>query len=826
MATRRTLVLLLGLALPGMRATPAHAQERVTLQLTGFGSSATDQQLRAINTWIDEANPTAHNETDVDLHIEPGNTVNPNVTRRAVVQFDITRIPRAGIKSASLNMWLDTAPSPNSRNWEVLQVTSFNSWALAREITWNKRTNQLSWTAPGGDISGTVLDSTGTGTTNGVTLTWNVLPAVQTWFGGLPPDPNYGFIIKDQTEHTDNTGGAAEEGQLASNSNATLAHTPALVINLIQQVHSLKTTAGDGKVMLTWSYPAQITGSSIVNATTGVVIVRNAGGPVPDTALIQDGTALPTLCGDVNGAGVTVVFESTSLATSFTDPGSCSAPADGTTYFYKVFAIAQVGVSGTYNYSTNGTGPIGSGVDSAFAAEISATPGLTAATQQAPVWMAPVRSASLSAPSIDPGNYAIIGTNNSLVQGFNPATGNDAIAPVSIGGTVHGRLPVLEATEADYGPNTGNGQIPMTFLAADDNLVYDVGLENSGFVFDFLNPANGGLTAGAFTAGVAMQVKAFSNSGNTKPNDVMIMGTHVAGTSPTVNFILAINPCNLSESNPTGPGIGCPSPPNSGAGGGWNIEGGVTTSTGCSSTSSAAVCNIDIITSTPFVDYFRNTVWVTSHNGNTSGQVASPDVWKLDANSGAVLAAVNVGGNIDASPTGTADQSVIFVGTNGGVLLAYDPANTDTGPPVTPHQLGTFTITPNDGAIKGFPLVSNSAPPWTVVVSTNTKVQALSFDTSTNTFSTLWTNSTLGCNPSSPITGRNTTDPLNNPVVFVGCSGGKIHELLLSTGVDEAQRIVDPSGGVVVGDPSLDLIDNEIIVGASDGRVFAFSLPF
>jgi len=70
---------------------------------------------------------------------------------------------------------------------------------------------------------------------------------------------------------------------------------------------------------------------------------------------------------------------------------------------------------------------------------------------------------------------------------------------------------------------------------------------------------------------------------------------------------------------------------------------------------------------------------------------------------------------------------------------------------------------------------------------------------------------------------------LSNPVVFVGCSDGKLHELLLSTGVDEAsQRIVDPSGSVVVGDPSLDTLDspNEVIVGASDGRVYAFSLPF
>jgi len=781
----------------------------------GSGISATDPQARAINTWIDQVNQSANHITDVDLHIQPGDSITSNVARRAIVQFDISRIPRSGIKAASLQMLLDTAPTPNSRTWEVHSITSFIGFALGRDITWTNRTNQTAWTVAGADFNATAINSQSTGTTNGATLTWNVLSAVRTWFGGIPPDPNYGFLIKDSAENSGNNLGNSEEGQLASDATGTQANAPALIVDVIQQVRSLTATPSNGSVTLKWTYPAQINGSTIINATSGVVILRNAGAPVSDSALIQDGTTLPTICSTVSGA--TVVFESTSLATSFPDPGSCAAPSNGTTYFYKVFAIAQIGATGTYNYSENGdaSGGVATGVDSAFVAEISATPGLTAATQQAPLWMAPVRTASLAAPSIDPGNYAIVPTNNSLVVGFKPATGDDAIAPASVGGTVSSRVPVLESTEADYGPSTGNGQIPMTFLAADDSLVYDVGLQNSAFVLDFLNPVNDGNTAGAFTGGVAMQVKAFSNSGNSKPNDVMIMGTRVV-SMPTQNTIFAANTTNLSINS---------------LGGGWNITGGTggVTSTGCSSTLNvAATCNIDIITSTPFVDYSRNIVWVTSHNGGTSGDVSRPDVWKLDANSGAVLAAVSVGGDIDSSPTGTQDQSVIFVGTNASTVIAYDPASTDNLPPVVPHQLATSSSL-GDGPIKGFPLVANAASPWTVVVSTTNNVQALSFNAGTNTFTSLWTNSTLGCNPSSPITGPSATDALSNPVVFVGCSDGKLHELLLSTGVDEAsQRIVDPSGSVVVGDPSLDTLDspNEVIVGASDGRVYAFSLPF
>ncbi len=814
MATRRTLVLLLGIALLGIRATPAHAQERVTLQFVPGGLSSPDSQVRSINTWLDEANPaTGNHATDGDLHVQSGDTGNLNAAH-SLFLFDLSRIPRSGIKSASLNLWLDTAPT-TARTWEVEQVTSFIGVPLAYAISWTARTNQLGWTAPGGDFVGAPIATFAPGTTNGVLLTSDVSSGVETWFGGAPLTPNYGFIIKDVNEDTDPPGSSVG-GLLASNFNGTAAHAPALVVTFIQEVRNLTATPGNGSVTLNWTYPSQVANSTIVNATSGVVILREAGTPVEDLALIQDGTAPPASCGAVNLTGAIVVFNGgTGSPTTFMD-NTCGI-ANGTTYFYKVFAVASLG-GGNYNYSSNGDLASGT-ADNAFVGEIAATPSATA--PQAPLWMAPVRGAALAAPSIDPGNFALIADNNSVVQGFIPSNGNDAIAPASIGGNTGSRMPVLEAAEADYGPSTGLGPVPMTFVAADDSLVYDIGLETSGFILDFLNPVNDGMTPGAYTGGVAMQVKAFSNSGNTKPNDVMIMGTRVVAT-PTANTIFAATTCNLSIV----PGTGC-----SGSGGGWNITGGLggVTSTGCSTTSSPATCDIDIITSTPFVDYKRNIVWVTSHNGNTASgntpaQVAAADVWKLDANSGAVLAAVNVGGDIDASPTGTQDQSVIFVGTNAGTVLAFDPATTDAGPPVTPHQLGA-SASLGDGPINGFPLVATAASPWTVVVSTNTQVQALSFNGTT--FTSLWTTVPVGgCIPSSPVSGPNSMDLSNNPVVYIGCSDGTLHELVLSTGNDETQMILDPSGGVVAGDPSLDVATNEVIVGASNGRVYAFKLPF
>jgi len=98
------------------------------------------------------------------------------------------------------------------------------------------------------------------------------------------------------------------------------------------------------------------------------------------------------------GSG-TVVFDNTSLATSFTDDSSdpCGAPTNDTTWFYKMFLRDQK------NYYA--TQPILQG--SVFTGEISATPSATAANQQNSVWIAATFSTTLAAPSLFPGSIVM-----------------------------------------------------------------------------------------------------------------------------------------------------------------------------------------------------------------------------------------------------------------------------------------------------------------------------------------------------------------------------------------------------------------------------------
>ncbi len=91
---------------------------------------------------------------------------------------------------------------------------------------------------------------------------------------------------------------------------------------------------------VSWGYPTPIGRVNFAEDYTGVLILRRANFPV-DKGSVPTDTQDPAMC-SVIGSG-TVVFDNTSLATSFTDDSSdpCGAPTNDTTWFYKVFLRDQ-----------------------------------------------------------------------------------------------------------------------------------------------------------------------------------------------------------------------------------------------------------------------------------------------------------------------------------------------------------------------------------------------------------------------------------------------------------------------------------------------------
>jgi len=730
--------LLLGMTEPGL------AREKKTVQ-----KSSTDAQARGGDTWIGADVPTTNNGTvdPLDIQARSGNE------HRALLLFDLSALPNVGVKAATLNLNV-TSIGHNNRVYEAHNVTSLWSELGA---TWNNRLGTTAWGAAGGDFNATPTSSfTISSSLPPVpfTMTYDITPDVQGWFTG---SPNYGTLIKQSS-----TGGNDTRGITAtSRENSTVANRPGLAVTFLQQVSSLTAIAGNGNVALTWTNPSPITGSTVLEAYAGVLILRQKDKAVAANSVPADGTTY-SQCNTIGSNNDVVVFVDASNATSFTDNGVCGGLTNDHEYFYKVFAVDTA-----HNYSTVcGTASSGTGAcaanASAVAPEVAAVPSAT--TQYQAAWVFNTLAASLAPPGLNPGTSIVTGSNK-LVFDINASTGVPITTPVSIGGTVAGRAAVIDSADSSIGHD-------VVYVPAQDDFVYAI---NSGTgAFDWIvSPASV-----PFVAGASVQLKAFSSVGYTLAQDLVVAGTHNTATT-NANQIFGLN------AN-TGSVI-------------WTHTGAPGPNTG-----------LDIMSSEPMVDYVNNAIWVTSRS---NGGTAQPSLWKLDPNLGTVLFSAKLG-PIDYGPTLAPQSDVLFVSVNGGALTAIDP--------VTGATFGS--VNPGDGGVKNSAAVATFSMPYTVVFTTNTQVWAYQFSCATTpclagggTFTKLWGGTAVN-NPSTPLTFFGISK------VYVGGGDGKIHELDVNTGVDGKQRLLNTS--VTVGDVGIDLVLNNVLASASDGRSYAYAIPF
>jgi hypothetical protein len=734
-----SLALALGLA------APVIARETIVLQ-----KSATDTQARGADATLNQALATTNN-------VGPTLTVASatNAAERALVEFDLSRIPNVGIKAATLTLHVITPPAANV-TYEAFDVTNF--WQ-PNVVSWDTRVATTAWTAPGGDIAGTATD-TETVHHNSTSVAFNITTDVQNWYNG---STNYGTIITDK---------AANDGNstvFGSKEATTSTNAPELDVTFVQNVTGLTATPGNGSVTLNWNIPALIGTAFNGETYTGVLILRRTGSPVDKTSVPTD-TQVPAMCATV-GTG-TVVFEDSTGKTSFTDNATtdtCAAPggapANGTTYFYKVFLHDSSNYYSSQDI-TNG---------STFVEEISATPAATAAGQQNTQWIAATFATDLASPSLIPGTVAAMGSQTNLVFFVNAVTGLREFVPVSLGGSIASRSPIIDAASSSTAQD-------IDYLTDQNGLVYAVNTD-TGVIDWVVNPITTG--ALALQGGPAVQLKSIAGG----LNDQVFFGTRNAGTT-TGNQIFGLNG-------------------NTGANASWSpITGGT-----------GSIPDLDIINSTPQVDYVHSAIWVTSRSACATAQ---PSLWKINPSTGAVLATADLG-DIDASPTLTAASDVLFVANNGDAIVGGKcTAGNSTIyaiNPTTGATLASFVST--DGSVVSYPVVLGNAPPYTVVYSGATGVHLLTIDTSrpTPVFASVWTTAITA--PSAPIsiTGM--------AFIFVGSSDGKIHELALATGADVKDEVANDGPTIgTVGDPSIDAVMSRIYVTTTDQRAYAFTIPF
>jgi hypothetical protein len=599
---------LLGIFLMLAISVPSTALEQLVIQ-----KSATNPQTRAANNFLDQANATTVNANA--LQVESSN----NANRRSLVLFDFSQLPNVGLKSAVLTLTVQTAPSILAGNLTYDAFPLQNLFGQS-SATWDKRIADLAWDTDGGDIPGT---ATATATVNSRTTqaSWTITTDVQSWYSGSSagvPVPDYGTLIKDANENDV----APTTTVFYSNSAAVLADAPELTVTFVQNVTNLTATAGNADVTLNWTYPAAI--GTVVDNTTGVLILRSASGvPVNKGTVPTDGTTYAL--GNTVGNGC-VVFDNTALATTFTDNSSdtaCGAPANGTTYYYKVFTQDSV-----RNYSATGTSGDGG---SLTVPEALATP--SAGNPYTSNFMTATYSTTLAPPSLFPGLVAMLGSQTNFMFGISATTGMRLYPAISLGGAITGRSPVIDAADSSLAED-------MIYVADQTGLAYGINVDTGTTVWA-VDPLNSGGTP--FLAGGALLVKNFATSSYTLSHDLLVLGTRNSGTL-TGNAIVGVD-------GNTGATI-------------WSTVGNTGT-----------IPKMDIITATPTVSYSKNAIWVTSEsNGGTQ-----PSLWEVNANTGAVLATLSLG-DIDSSPVLTPDESILFVGNDAGTIYAI---NTSTAAVIT-----------------------------------------------------------------------------------------------------------------------------------------------
>jgi hypothetical protein len=726
-------------------AAPVIAREQIVLQKSG-----TDPQARGEDATLNQASPNSNNV---------GNTLtvsgNTGANERAILEFDLSRIPNAGIKLATLTLNVVTPPS-GTVTYGAYPVSDF--WQ-ANAATWNTRVATTAWGTAGGDASGT---ATGTATVknNSTTAAFTVTADVQNWYNGTA---NYGWLIKDQ-------GAPDTRTTVFGSKEASNATSPSLTVQFVQNVTGLTATPGNGSVTLNWTIPSLIGTAVGTEKYTGVLILRRTGSPVDKTSYPTDKQD-PGLCATVS-TGV-VVFDDATGKTSFTDnaandtcasPGG--APVNGTTYFYKVF------LRDSSNYYSDQDVANGS----TFTEEISATPGATTAAQQNTDWIAATFATDLASPSLIPGTVAAVGSESDLLFFISAATGMRQFVPISLGGSIASRSPVIDAASSSTGQD-------IDYVTDQDGLAYAINTD-TGVIDWVVNP----ITTGTLSLQGGPSVQLESIAGGT--NDIVFFGTRNTGTT-TGNQIFGLNGntgANLSWSPLTGP---------------------ITTTNKGSQ-------NLDIINSTPLVDYVHNVIWFTSRSACGTSQ---PSLWSINPSTGATTAIANLG-DIDASPTLTFSSDVLFVGTvgdSGGTTCTAGNGTISAISPTTGTVLNSYA--PMDGPIVSYPVVLGNASPYQVLFSGTTAVHLVQYDAVRNTFAPVWT--TTIANPSAPISYTGSS------YVFVGSSDGTIHELNLTTGADVKDEVCNTGATKgTVGDPSIDEVMSRIYVTTTDQRAYAFTIPF
>ena len=211
---------------------------------------------------------------------------------------------------------------------------------------------------------------------------------------------------------------------------------------------------------------------------------------------------------------------------------------------------------------------------------------------------------------------------------------------------------------------------------------------------------------------------------------------------------------------------------------------------------------MDYVVGTPWLDYTRNRLYVASRAGTLGTQ---PSLWIINALDGTLVQSFALG-HLQTSPALSYDETTLYVGNTSGNLYAIN-LNTVALKWTTPSALGS--------AVLGYV--------WEDV---NTAGR-LYFTTANGN---VWCMQDPGAgappNPATPVWRRavaGASTPLLIDQLYVGSTDGQVHQINVTTGVDEKQFTVG-DGTSTVGTPTTE-DSTQIFVGTTAGTLYKIPLP-
>jgi outer membrane protein assembly factor BamB len=541
----------------------------------------------------------------------------------------------------------------------------------------------------------------------------------------------------------------------------SVSNQPTLDVHYLRDVTLGAAAPGISEVTLNWTFPIGSTGANY----DGVLFSKQAGAAAP-TFAPADGTVYNVGAQPLLGQFIAANTAAFATLSAFDENGDNSVVLPGTQYTYK-----------GYTHDANTITGAASAVPPHYSFGNTSTQTLSTVTGGGANknWSYKTGATTLAAPALNPGLTVITGGNDNTIHAMSAVNGGRDYQPGGVvgmtGGTIPSRLSVIDSPDTSV-PACHN-VCAVTYAAAGDGVVYAFRTDTGALLWQ-----TGVLTTGAgsgFQAAAVVQVKSFSKAGYTLGFDLVIVATRNVGAgSTTNNKIIGLN-------GNTGATV-------------WTANTG----------------NLDIVNSSPFIDYNNNFVWVASRsNGNTQ-----PSLWKINTNNGVVSASFNLN-DIDQSPTISSDGVVVYALANNSRLWTV---RTDLAG--CSRRSGNLGIVPASFPI---PVPTAALNDDVFFSATNNTVRKVHFShaaTCGGVFTVSpggWTNTAV----TAPSALMLTSAP-QPYFIYVGSSDGHLYKINPTTGAIAGNRLIN--AGATIGDPSFDVALQRFYIGDSTGHIFSFDM--